>query len=185
MPERRSTVDELPEELRSAIELAIIQKRATVDELVALVDAHGRTVSRSAMGRHRKATAERLAKYRDTQDIAREWMAQFKASPDGDVGQLLAELLKLLAFRTQMEMQEEGTTLDPLQLARLSQMIRNLAASDVVKAKLREEADKAARARAADTAATVAREAGLSAAAVAKIRRDVLGVRSVPAKAPS
>lgn len=175
--DRLSSIDALPDELRAAIQRAIAERRLTVDGLVELVNEAGHSVSRSAMGRYRKTAAQRLATLRETQEIAGEWMAQVKAQPDGDVGQLLAEMLKLLAYQTQMDMQLDEKAIDPLQLTRLSQMIRNLATADVTRTKLREEANKAARAEAADISTAVAREAGLSEDRVAQIRRDVLGIR--------
>lgn len=173
---RASTIDRLPDALREAVDRAIRERRSTVDELVAMVNSAGHQVSRSAMGRHRKVSAERLAKYRETQEIAREWLAQMRENPDGDVGQLLGEMLKMLAFRTQMEMQEDGATPDPQALQRLAKALRDLGSTDQIKAKLRRDAEAAARVAAANSAESVARDAGLSEAAIAKIRREVLGI---------
>lgn len=173
---RASSIDRLPDALREAVDRAIREGRSTVDELVAMVNSAGHQVSRSAMGRHRKVSAERLARYRETQEIARDWMAQMKADPEGDVGQLLAEMLKILAFRTQMEMQEDGEAPDPKQLAMLARALKDLGGTDQIKARLRRDAEAAARVAAANSAESVARDAGLSEAAIAKIRREVLGI---------
>jgi hypothetical protein len=179
---RPSSIALLPDAVREAVDRAIREGRLTVDGLVALVNGAGHQVSRSAMGRHRKVSAERLAKYRETQEIAREWMAQMRADPDGDIGQLLAEMLKTLAFRTQMEMQEEGAAPDAKSLSMLARALKDLGSTDKLKAAMRRELEEAARAQAAEAAVRHGREAGLSGARLQRLRAEVLGVRPAGAE---
>lgn len=173
---RKSSIAALPDHLLEALERAIQQGRATVDELVTLVNGAGHMVSRSAMGRHRKASVERLQKFRETQEIAGEWVRQLRADPDGDIGRMLGEMLKLLAFRTQMEMQEEGEAPGPKDLAMLARALKDLGSLDKLKAEAEARVGARIKGEAAEVAAGAAREAGLGEAQIAQIRREVLGV---------
>ena len=64
------------------------------DGVVEIVSRNGAgaSVSRSAMGRYHANHVEALAKYRESQELARQWMAELKENPDGDVAQLVAAL---------------------------------------------------------------------------------------------
>jgi hypothetical protein len=173
---RKSSIAALPDHLLEALERAIQQGRATVDDLVTLVNGAGHMVSRSAMGRHRKVSVERLAKFRETQEIAGEWVRQLRADPDGDIGRMLGEMLKLLAFRTQMDMQEGEGNIEPLELSRLARTLRDLGSLDKLKVEAEARVGARIKGQAAEAAAGAAREAGLSEERVAQIRREVLGI---------
>jgi hypothetical protein len=174
---RRSTVARLDPRIREAVDAAIREGRATVDDLVALIAAHGGQASRSAVGRYRKDFEDSLKRYREAQEVAGRWVAQFQADPDGDVGRLLAEMLKTLAF-TSMADRESADARDIHFLARA---IKDLVAVDQVKARVEAELRAAAKQRADAAVAAIEAEAGarrITSEALARIREQVYGIVS-------
>lgn len=174
---RRSTVARLDPRIREAVDAAIREGRASVDDLVALIEAQGAQASRSAVGRYRKDYADSLLRYREAQEVAGRWVAQFKADPDGDLGRLLAEMLKTLAF-TSMADRESADAKDIHFLARA---IKDLASADQVKHRVEAELRAATRARADKAVEAIEAEAGarrISPEALARIREQVYGIVS-------
>ena len=172
---RHSSVTDLDPRIKDAVDIAIAQRRATIDEICRTIRMMGGAASRSAVGRYSKSMKERLEKFRETQAIAGEWMQQIRADPDGDIGRMLAEMLKLLAFRTQTDMQEgEGEGPDPKSIALLARAIDQMKMT--IEQKVR---DQVAR-EAADCAERAGREAGLTGERLALLRLEVLGLRPAP-----
>lgn len=172
---RRSSVARLDPRIRAAVDAAIREGRATVDDLVALIAAHGARASRSAVGRYRKDFEDSLVRYREAQEVAGRWVAQFQADPDGDVGRLLAEMLKTLAF-TSMADKSSANAKDIHYLARA---IRDLVSVDQVKARVEAELRAATKERADAAVAAIEAEAGarrISPEALARIREQVYGI---------
>lgn len=178
---QKSTIILLPDGLREAIDRAIREGRATVDDLVQMVNEAGHRVSRSAMGRHRKKAADALQHYRDSQEAARLWMEQRDQDPEGDVGQLLNEMLKSIAFTTQRGMQ--GIEADPKALTMLARAVKDINATDRLKEAMRRDIEKAALARAAKAAVNVGKKLGLDKARLGELRREMLGLKPSQASA--
>ncbi|TAD86530.1 MAG: DUF3486 family protein [Alphaproteobacteria bacterium] len=156
----------------------------TLDQVVAHIQAMGGEVSRSAIGRHKLARQRTLARLRDAQAAAKEWLHVLKADAESDVGQLLAEMVKVLAFRTVSEAEDEGETVDPKSLLMLAKTLQSLASADQARDKLIAAAVKRAREEAAAEAAAkveavldeVSVSAGLSATTVAALKAQFLGL---------
>lgn len=177
---RKSSIAILDPRLKAAIDDAITQGRATIDDIVQMVRGMGGDVSKSAVGRYKKSVEERLADFRQKQAVAGEWMRQLRADPDGDIGQMLAQMLKLIAHQTQTDMLEAGA--DAKEIAMLARAIKDMTAIEKARLDLEARARREATEAAADQAERSARDAGLSADRAAQIRRDVLGLRTAPVK---
>jgi hypothetical protein len=172
---RRSSLARLDPRIREAVDAAIREERATIDELVAMIAAHGGAVSRSAVGRYAKDYTESLARYREAQEVAGRWVEQFRAAPDSDVGRLLAEMLKTLAFSSLAE----RSSADARDIGLLARAIRDLASVDQVKARVEAEVTARAQERAAAAVAAIEGEAErrrISPEALAAIREQVYGI---------
>jgi hypothetical protein len=178
---RRSSVARLDPRIREAVDAAIAEGRATIDELVALIAAQGGAASRSAVGRYRKTFEESLTRYREAQEVAGRWVQQFRADADGDVSRLLAEMLKTVAFQSLADTE----TAEAKDLMFLSNAIKNLASVDRLKAEAEAKARaevKAAVGKAIDrVAGDDAKGAGrISPEAIARIRAEVYGILDAP-----
>lgn len=177
---RKSSIAILDPRLKAAIDDAVTQGRATIDDIVRMVRALGGEVSKSAVQRYKRSMEERLADFREKQAVAGEWMRQLRADPDGDIGQMLAQMLKLIAHQTQTDMLDTGA--DAKDIAMLARAIKDMTAIEKTRLELEARARREATEAAADQAERSARDAGLSADRAAQIRRDVLGLRTAPAK---
>jgi len=172
---RRSSIARLDPRIREAVDAAIREGRATIDELVALIAAHGGAASRSAVGRYRKDFEESLARYREAQEVAGRWVSQFRADPEGDVGRLLAEMLKTLAFTSLAD----TSSADAKDLHYLARAVKDLAATDQVKAQVEARLRQQAKAKAEAAVAAIEAQAGerrISPDALAAIREQVYGI---------
>lgn len=176
---RRSSVKQLDPRLREAVDDAIRDGRATLDDIVAMVRGMGGEVSRSALGRYRQGFEQSLQRYREAQEIAGRWTAQFRADPDSDVGRLLAEMCKTLAFQTMAQAGESDEAPDVLSVARMARAVKALTDTDLVKQQI--EARIAERVRGAvdkalGEAAAASDDGRLSVQVLERIRTEIYGV---------
>jgi hypothetical protein len=181
MARSRSTVAKLDPRIRGAVEAAIREGRASIDELVTLIEQAGGQASRSAVGRFAKDYADSLRRYREAQEVAGRWVQQFAADPNGDVGRLLAEMLKTLAFQTMAEAGDGEAPIEPKAIAQLARAVRDLAGADQVKAtlaqRLRDEVKTKVAAKLDAVAAEPAGTGGaIPAEALRRIREEVYGI---------
>lgn len=180
---RRSSIDKLPTELRETLDRLIREGRYTVTEITAHLQELGAEVKRSAVGDYRKRREQQLIRYREAQEIAGAWVGELGQQPDSKTGQLLAELLKTVAFRTLAEMQDQEAGSDPEELMLLARAIKDTATAQKTdhefRRRIRDEliAEMAERARAAQAEVTqVARSEGLTEDGAARIREILMGV---------
>lgn len=175
---RRSTIHIIDPRLKAAIDAAITEGRASIDDIVAMVRGMGGEVSRSAVGRYKKSVEERLADFREKQAIAGEWVRQLRADPDGDIGQMLAQMLKVIAHNTQETMLEDGA--GPKELALMARALKDLTSVEEQKLAIEARAIAAATARAAQSAAEAVDRVGktlkLDEAVLRRIREEVYGI---------
>jgi hypothetical protein len=174
---RRSSIAKLPQDIREWVE-QLIRNGRTIDDIV----AHLKTmdadlpVSRSSVGRFKQNYEASLARYRDAQAVAGQWVTVFRESPESDVGALIAEMLKTLAFQTMSTMGEDETPVDPQSLMFLGKAIRDVISATSINEDRIAKAVARALQRAAAAAELVARQAGLSDAMVNEFRKKILGV---------
>jgi hypothetical protein len=117
----KSKVTQLDPRVRAAVDDAVRDGRATIDEIVLLVKQLGGAASRSSVGRYVKNATAQLKKFREAQEIAKVWIGKLNADPEGDVGRLLAEMLKTVAFQQIADMGEgeaETTSMDLMLVAK-------------------------------------------------------------------
>lgn len=179
---RRSTVARLDPRVKDAVDTAIREGRATIDELVALIAAHGGEASRSAVGRYKKSFEDSLKRYRDAQEVAGRWVQQFRADADGDVSRLLAEMLKTVAFQSLADVEQ----LEGKDIYFLSTAIKNLASIDRIKAEAEAKALERTKAAVGTVIAKLDAEPGGSPGRIPKealhrIRAEVYGILDAPA----
>lgn len=179
---RRSSIEQLPEEIQEAAHKAI-RDGATVDDLVRVINEHGASVSRSAAGRYKKRAEAQMQQFREAQEIAKVWVGKLEEDPNSDVGRLLSEMLRTVAFQTIGQMGEAaddegggGQAGTPESIMLLSKAMKDLASADKLSAdrelKIRQETAKAA----AGAAEEVAQAQGLSPDATKQIKNKILGV---------
>lgn len=168
----KSTITRLDPRIRGAVDEAIREGRATVDEIVDLIKQLGGDVSRSAVGRYKKTAETQMQKFREAQEMAKVWIGKLQADPEGDIGRLLAEMLRTVAFQSIGDL--ESATPEDIML--LAKALKDMAGTDKLTTerilKVQQETTKAA----AEKAATFAKSRGLSKDTVEQLRREILGV---------
>ena len=172
---RRSTIDTLDPRIQAEVNSAIKEGRASIDDIVDLIKGMGGDASRSAVGRYVKNQNDQLRKYREAQEVAKVWVDKLGNEPEGDVGRLIIEMLRVISFQTMSQMDSA----EPEQLMFLGHAIKNIAQAD----KLLVDREAAVRkmvaaqvAKAAEEVTKTVRKAGMSDETVDLIRSKILGI---------
>ena len=178
---RKSTVAQLPKELVEACN-GLIRDGHTIDDILAALRALGADVSRSAVGRYVKSARESMDKYRQAQEVAKVWVDKLEAEPSGDVGRLLPEMLRVVAFQTLTNMGESDASVGAMDVMLLAKALKDIAGTqktnidtELLMRKVRAETQAKADAAAAEVEA-ITRNAGMSEELVSSIRARILGV---------
>jgi DNA-binding transcriptional ArsR family regulator len=173
--QRISSIDRLPDEIREAVDAAIRERRATIDEIVCAIREMGGDVSRSAVGRYAKRAREQMTRYREAQEIAKVWVGKLQAEPSGDVARLLSEMLKTVAFQVSADLGEEASA-KPMDVMLLAKALRDIGSFEKVNAERELRVRRETAEKAAETAVSAGRRAGVSPEALETIRREVYGI---------
>ncbi len=180
---RPSSIDRLPADVREKLQEflrdpAVTQIRAT--ELVnALLEERGeadKKISKSAVNRYALRMEEVGRKLRESREVAELWIGKLGNAPGGEVGRLLNEVLRTLAFELTLPAIEGGEKLTPKMINQLALAIQRLETASAQNQKVMEQVKRAAREEAAEAAEQIARRDGLSADSVQAIRKAILGV---------
>ena len=170
---RRSTIEQLPEDLRLLIDKAI-KDGWTIDRIVAAVKG---TVSRAAIGRYSKNFAEVAKRQRDITAAAEAWGAEFGQS-DNPQTRMLVQLATTVLTRAILPMLSGGDPedYDWKELHFLARAIKDLLAAHKLDAEREASIRKNERERAAQAGAEAARKAGATPETIDLIKREILGI---------
>ncbi|MGS4430056.1 DUF3486 family protein [Serratia marcescens] len=181
---RPSKVDLLPESIRDALHQMLRDKRHTQEEIReainALIDQHelpdDMQLSRTGLNRYASRMEAVGSKIRASREMAEIWAAKLGSAPTSDVGKLLMEFVKTLAFETSMALAETEKTVEPKALGQLALVAQRIEAAQMVSHKREKEIRQAFAEEAAATAEKIVSQAGLSADKAADIKRQILGI---------
>lgn len=181
---RLSKVDLLPDSIREQLHQMLREKRHTQEEIReainALIDEHNlpeeMQLSRTGLNRYASRMEKVGAKIRASREMAEVWAAKLGSAPTSDVGKLLMEFVKTLAFETSMSMAEDDKPVAPKALGQLALVAQRLEAATMTSHK-REKAIRDAFAQEmAEKTEELVRTGGLSGGAADTIKRDILGI---------
>ncbi len=176
MSNRPSKIGRLPEPVRSEVD-RLIRSGRTIDEIVAKLRELGEEVSRSSVHRYKSRMDEAMRKYREAQEIAGVWVGALNINPNSDVGRLLGEMLKTLAFRSLADLGDGEDAPGPRDLMFLAKALKDLEGAQRLTDERIAKIRAAAMAEAAEAVVEAGKAEGLTAATVDAIKRKVLGVR--------
>ena len=103
-----STIKRLDPRIKEAVDTAIRDGRATINEIVALVEEMGGGVSRSAVGRYKQSVEEAMETFRASQEMAKVWVEKLGEEPQTDSARLAAQILSAVAAHTAREAMNSG-----------------------------------------------------------------------------
>ena len=175
---RKSSVKQMDPRVREVVDRLIREERATIDEIVQLLEERlgEEAPSRSAVGRYAKSAREQMRRYKEAQELAKVWVGKLEEDPDGDVGRLLSEMLRTVAFQQLSVAGDEGAEISTKDVMFLAGAIKDLANADKVslerELRVRQEVAK----QAAQKAAEVSRKGGMSREFQDELKREILGV---------
>lgn len=149
---------------------------AEQDAADALPDDAPRRLSNSSVNRYdirMRAIGERI---RQSREISKMWIGKLGAEPQGEVGKLLNEMVRNLAFDITTEMLDGDAPIEPKMLKDLAIAIERLERAASENVRREEEIRKKALEEAAERAGEAARAQGMDADQARFWREKVLGV---------
>lgn len=181
---RPSKVDLLPNAIRDALHQMLRDKRHTQEEIReainALIDQHDlpddMQLSRTGLNRYASRMEAIGSKIRASREMAEIWADKLGSKPTSDVGKLLMEFVKTLAFETTMSLSEGDDPVAPKALGQLALVAQRIEAAQMVSHKREKEIRQAFAEEAAEAAEKITKQAGLTAETAADIRREILGI---------
>lgn len=127
-----STIDLLPADIKSKLQELLQDPRVTQLQVTAEInvllaeEGHGERVSKSAVNRYAVRMSEVGEKLRQSREVADMFIGKVGAAPQGQMGLLINEILRTLAFDISLKIQ--GADLkDPETLASTIDQIKALA----------------------------------------------------------
>jgi hypothetical protein len=190
---RPSTVDQLPEEIRSEIGRLRAQG-ATIDRIVEHLRGLYVDVSRSAVGRHVKSMAAMGEKMRRSRQVAEALVRELGDAPESRAARLNIELLHTAILDLHMrsadgeqDVDADGTAAlagNPEGLMLLSKAIDHLTKSSRADQDFRtrieqREAERVKKAAAGEVE-RIGRERGISADSLAAVKAGIFGIGAAP-----
>lgn len=107
---RKSSVDKLPEDVRSHIERALRENRLTLDELITDLQQTfpaSEKPSRSALGRYRQQFDVMVERMREQETMSRLLVSELGENPDDRAGALMVQSLSVLVNSALADAQED------------------------------------------------------------------------------
>lgn len=141
MASQQSSIDRLPEDVREQLQALLRDPRVTQLDATARINAildevdHDERLSKSAVNRYAVRMDKIGARLRQSREVAKMWIGKLGAAPQGEVGKLLNEMVRTLAFEATLKMTEGDAPVEPRMLKDLAVAIDRLerAASENVK----------------------------------------------------
>ena len=183
-----STITTLPEDILEKLQELLRDPRVTqldaTRKINAILEDNGipGRVSKSAVNRYSLKMSEAGEKLRQSREVAKMWIGKLGAAPQGQVGNLVNEILRTLAFDLSLKLQNEELTEESIpgvinQLKGLALSIQRLESSSTINVKREAEIRKQALIDAATVVEHAATQHGLNTEQAAFWRQQVLGVQ--------
>lgn len=185
---RQSSVDKLPRDILEQLQALLRDPRVTqldaTAKINAILSAEGRPerVSKSAVNRYSVRMEEVGKKLRESREIAEMWIAKVGAAPQGQLGHLVNEMLRSLAFDLTLKLQDNALAVDDMpavidMLKQLSLAVQRLETGATLNVKREAEIRKQEREAVANEIAEEAKAQGMDDEQAKFWRRKVLGVK--------
>lgn len=183
----KSKIQQLPADIRSQLAAMLrsgdMSQKAILAEVNQLILEAGlppeEQISRTGLNRYSKqveAAGSRIAKAREMAEVLTSKLGD---APTSQIGNLMAENMKTMAWETSMalmEATEGGEMIDIKQFNQLALAYQRISQSSILNQKLEKEIRAAFAAEAATAAEKIVTQAGVSAETAANIRKKILGI---------
>lgn len=104
MGRRPSSIDQLPEDIRDQLNAWLRDGRLTQRQITAMTNAaladagEDQRVTKSSINRYAQRMEDVGAKLRESREVAKMWIDRLGAQPQGEIGHLINETARTLAF---------------------------------------------------------------------------------------
>ncbi|HAS6672763.1 DUF3486 family protein [Vibrio parahaemolyticus] len=185
---RKSKVNLLPEEIRQALNTLIrsgdMTQESIRSEINKMIDEAGlpedAKLSRTGFNRYAKRMEDMGARLRQSREVAEVWTAKLGEAPVSDVGKLLQEFVRTMAFETSMKLMEsaeaDGEVIAPKALNQLALVVQRIEQAAMTSHKVEKEIRAAFAAEAAEQAEQIVKQAGITASTAEDIKKKILGI---------
>jgi len=112
MGRQPSTIDMLPDDIKEQLQELLRNPRCSQLEATRRINAileeegHEERVTKSSVNRYALKMEEVGAKIRQGREMAEMWIGKFGASPQGQLGLLITEMLRTLAYDLSLKLQD-------------------------------------------------------------------------------
>jgi len=184
----KSKIQQLPDDIRSQLAAMLrsgsMSQKDVLAEINQLILESGlppeEQISRTGLNRFAKRMEEAGSRMAQAREVAEVWTAKLGQAPTSEVGKLLQEFVRTMAFETSMKMMdasegEDGKMIDPKSLGQLALVIQRVEQAAMTSQKVEKEIRSAFAAEVAAKTEKIVRQAGLTAETVADIKRMILG----------
>lgn len=185
----KSKIQQLPDDIRSQLAAMLrsgsMSQKDILAEVNKLIVESGlppeEQISRTGLNRFSKRMAEAGSRMEQAREVAAVWTSKLGQAPTSEVGKLLQEFVRTMAFETSMKMMdasdgEEGKMIDPKSLGQLALVIQRVEQAAMTSHKVEKEIRAAFAAEAANAAEKIVKSAGLTAETAAQIKQQILGI---------
>ncbi|MBF0424320.1 MAG: DUF3486 family protein [Magnetococcales bacterium] len=180
---RPSRIEALPLPVQELVNRLLREGATTQREILAIVnkelDKLGQDpLSRSGLNRYAVRMEQVGQRLRQARGVARLWIDRLGQEPEGDVGRLLNEIVRTMAFDFATKAAEGEEPIDPQMLRALAVTVERLEQAARTSAERERVIRKDLAEQAAGKVQETARKAGLSDETIEQIQRDILGLAS-------
>ncbi|OED44052.1 hypothetical protein ACH42_08405, partial [Endozoicomonas sp. (ex Bugula neritina AB1)] len=121
---KKSKIDRLPQDIKDRLNELLrggMSQKAILDEVNALCEACGEApLSQAGVSRYASRMESVGARVRESREVAEVWTAKLGNAPTTDVGKLLQEFIRTLAFDLTMDAMESGKPVEPKALNQMA-----------------------------------------------------------------
>lgn len=184
---RKSKINLLPQEIREQLHAFIrsgdmTQKdiREAVNQMIEEAGLpEDAKISRTGFNRYAQRFESVGERIRQSREVAEVWISKLGQAPTSDVGKLLQEFVRTMAFETSMKMMDEAAEegadpISPKALGQLALVVQRIEAASMSSLKVEKEIRASFAAEVADQAEKIAIKAGVSAETAQAIKDDIL-----------
>ncbi|SDU26948.1 DUF3486 family protein [Desulfobacula phenolica] len=181
---RPSSIDLLPEDIRSQLNAALRDRRMTQKQILEIInpllDERGKKpISRSAINRYSMQIEEKGAMMREAREAADALVGGLGEQKTTDLGRAVTELVKTLTFDLVLSgRDEEGEAIGVDTLNKVALIAQRIERASKISLDREAQIRKQVLEQAADAVDETVVEGGLSDEAADMIRRQILGIKS-------
>jgi len=177
---RRSKIDLLPSDIKSQLNMMLRDGRLEQQEILDIINEEitedEKKLSRSGLNRYASKMEKIGAKIRQSREVAEVWTAKLDDAPTSEVGKLLQEVVRTMAFETGMAMSEDDEPVPPKAIGQLALAIQRIEQAASASHKREVEIRKAFAAEAANEVDAVGISQGLTKESVDAIKHQILEI---------